>query len=169
SGTPTTAGVFSYTVQATDTQGRVATKSCSIGILGVSCNNPPDGLVGLAYSHQLSFSGGFPPYFSFISAGALPPGLSLAPSTGFITGIPTTGGTFPFTVSLLDSRFQGIGTVNCSITISTPPQEIAGGMGCLPECFDYCAPVAVESMNDGGIGGDPGIVAGIVGALLLGS
>jgi len=53
--------------------------------------------------------------------------------------------------------------------VMIPPPQIAGGMGCLPECFDYCAPVSVESMNDSGVGGDPAIVAGIVGALLLGS
>ncbi len=37
-----------------------------------------------------------------VTAGALPTGLSLNFFTGAITGTPTTGGTYPFTVTATD-------------------------------------------------------------------
>ncbi len=47
------------------------------------------GSVGAAYSYTLTASGGVPPYSYGISSGALPSGLSLAPSTGVISGTPS--------------------------------------------------------------------------------
>ena len=52
-------------------------------------------------------------------SGALPAGLSLAPSTGVISGIPTGTGTSNFTVQVLDSSSPGqIATKALSLTIN---------------------------------------------------
>ncbi len=68
---------------------------------------PPGGTVGTSYPNtQLSASGGTtsppPAYRWSVVAGGLPPGLTL-PTGGLISGTPTTGGTFDFTVRVTDA------------------------------------------------------------------
>ena len=60
--------------------------------------------VGVQYSSTVAASGGFPPYSYQVTAGALPPGLTLNQSTGAITGIPTTVGNYTFTINVTDSN-----------------------------------------------------------------
>ncbi len=67
---------------------------------------PPLGEVGVVYSDQLTVTGGTAPFVWSISVGALPPGLTLNPATGLLSGTPTTAGTFPFTVRVVDSSGQ---------------------------------------------------------------
>lgn len=55
------------------------------------------------YSQTLAATGGTPPYTWSITAGALPPGLTLTPATGLISGTPTTSGIFNFTATVTDS------------------------------------------------------------------
>lgn len=57
----------------------------------------PDGTVGAPYSATVPFTGGRPVTFT-LTGGALPPGLSLS-SAGDISGTPTTGGGFAFTIT----------------------------------------------------------------------
>jgi len=70
------------------------------------CGSLPTGLVGYPYTGILS---GSPP-FSLVS-GSLPPGLSLDSASGVISGVPTTAGTYTFTVSANGNH------TTCSITI----------------------------------------------------
>ena len=49
-------------------------------------------------------SGGAPPYTYVVSSGALPPGLSLNPATGAITGTPNAPGIFNFTIKATDAN-----------------------------------------------------------------
>jgi arylsulfate sulfotransferase len=83
------------------------------------------GTVGTSYSSSLTASGGAPPYVFSISAGSLPPGLSLTSSTGAITGVPTTAGTFSFTATVVDSIGTDMASSNCGITISPAPVALA--------------------------------------------
>lgn len=62
------------------------------------------GTAGVTYSVILSASGGAPPYVWSITDGSLPPGLSLDASTGIVSGIPTTSGTFTPSVQVSDSK-----------------------------------------------------------------
>jgi large repetitive protein len=57
---------------------------------------------GLAFSQQLSSTGGTAPYTYTITGGALPPGLSMSPQ-GLISGTPTIRSAFSFTVRAQDS------------------------------------------------------------------
>jgi hypothetical protein len=57
----------------------------------------PAGTVGTAYSQALAAAGTTPVTWS-VDSGALPDGLSLNPSTGTISGTPTTAGAANFTV-----------------------------------------------------------------------
>ena len=105
-GTPTTAGTYSFTVRVTDSAPATITKTFSLTVvasLAITTSSPlPSGYTGAAYSQTLAASGGTPPYTWAISSGTLPAGLALS-STGAITGTPTGAGTYSFTVSVTDS------------------------------------------------------------------
>lgn len=122
-GTPSMPGTFSFTAQAVDSTGTptgTATSNCSITIsaspLTLVCPQST-GQVGIPYSSSLVAAGGVPPYTYSIASGSLPPGLTLNPATGAITGIPSSAGTFAFTAKVVDSASTTT-TVNCGITIA---------------------------------------------------
>ncbi|GAA1990173.1 hypothetical protein GCM10009838_61570 [Catenulispora subtropica] len=65
------------------------------------------GTVGSSYSAPTttaSPSGGVSPYTFGISSGSLPAGLTIDPSTGVISGTPTSAGSSTFTVTVTDSN-----------------------------------------------------------------
>lgn len=68
----------------------------------ITTSTLPPGVVGLAYDQTVEGEGVTMPQWS-ISAGALPPGLTLDAGTGALTGTPTTVGTSVFTVTLSGS------------------------------------------------------------------
>ena len=97
SGTPTTAGASSFTVNVTDQTSptaETATASLSITIippLSIATTALPRGSVGASYTASLAETGGVSPYTWSITSGSLPSGLTLNPATGAITGTPATG------------------------------------------------------------------------------
>ncbi len=107
SGTPTTANAFAFTVQVVDKNRLSASKAFT---LTVQASTPPlaittsptlaGGVVGVSYSQSISASGGTTPYTWSVTAGSLPPGLSLDASSGSITGTPSSANTFSFTVQV---------------------------------------------------------------------
>ena len=130
-GTPTTSGPFSFTASVTDSTKNTAattTSNCTITIappaLSLLCP-PSTGTVGTAYTGSLVASNGTAPYTYSITVGSLPPGLTLNPATGAITGTPTTSGPFSFTASVTDSTKNTAATTtsNCTITIQTSTQK----------------------------------------------
>ena len=58
---------------------------------------PSAAVVGTAYSYQFAVTG-IPTPMESITAGALAPGMTLS-STGTLSGVPTTSGTYTFTVT----------------------------------------------------------------------
>jgi hypothetical protein len=82
----------------------------------------PGGSTGDAYSAAATVAATTGPVTFSVSSGSLPPGLILDPSSGDISGTPTSGGTFTFTLSATDS--------------STPSQTAATG----PISIDIAAP-----------------------------
>ena len=72
------------------------------GITFTSTSPLPAGAVGAPYSLNLGISGGVAPY-SWTAAGTFPPGLGLGPTTGSVTGVPTTAGNFSFTITVTDA------------------------------------------------------------------
>jgi uncharacterized repeat protein (TIGR01451 family) len=124
-GTPTTAGPFSFTASVTDSLGATATSS-SCGITIAPPPPPPPslacpastGLVGTGYSSALVVTGGTGPYTFSISSGSLPSGLALNTSSGAITGTPTTAGPFSFTARVTDSLGATATSSSCGITIA---------------------------------------------------
>ena len=62
---------------------------------------------GKAYSAALRVSGGIGPYQFAVSSGQLAPGLTLNPSTGLISGVPSAQGSYSFTVRVTNPPRDG--------------------------------------------------------------
>ncbi len=107
-GTPTTAGTYTFTVQATDSTQASGQQAISLTIapaapLSITTATLPNGTVGTAYSATLAATGGVSPYTWSVSTGTLPAGLTLSATSGAITGTPTAAATSSFTVQVADS------------------------------------------------------------------
>lgn len=124
SGTPTSSGTFGFTVQLTDAGSVSATRPLQIVVnpaVGITTPSLPNGVVGSPYSQALGTTGGQTPFAWTVASGALPPGLSLGPSTGIISGTPTTaGGPFGFTIRVADA-LGGAASQAYSISIASVP------------------------------------------------
>jgi hypothetical protein len=108
SGTPLSGGSFNFTLRITDSSGQTDTQALSISVtpLSITTTSLPSGSIGQAYSQQLITIGGIAPLNWSISAGTLPPGLSLS-QTGVISGTPIApAGTSSFTVRAQDAGGQ---------------------------------------------------------------
>jgi hypothetical protein len=108
------------------------------------------------------------PRFSLLS-GALPPGLTLNRTTGAITGIPATLGTYPFTVRILGSTQSLSLSVVSSLAITTAalPNGVLGSAystalsasgGLAPYAYEIASgslPDGLTLASDGTITGTP--------------
>ena len=74
------------------------------------------GTVGTPYISAISVAGGTAPY-SFTKSGSLPSGLTMDPTTGAITGTPTTAGPSTLTVTVTDNDLL-TGSTTFTIVIS---------------------------------------------------
>ena len=95
----------------------LATVSSAQNPLTILNNGFPIGAVGQSYAQALSASGGTQPY-SWSATGQIPPGL-VVNSVGTISGTPRTGGTYSFTLTVVDLR-QATASKALSIVISGP-------------------------------------------------
>ena len=132
SGTTNTTGTFTFTIRATNTHGHVdriftltvlptgtGTATAAPNITTLNLGN---GTVNTPYSQTISATGGGITFS--VTGGQLPPGLSLNPATGAITGTPTQAGEFAFiimamnTINIHDRMF--------TISISAPGAGATG-------------------------------------------
>lgn len=112
-GTPTQSGTFAIKVQA-NASGASATKDLSLFVLAplaiqtlVDKTPPQTGLTAKRLVNQplatgVKAVGGRTPY-TFSAEGTMPPGLTLDPATGKITGAGTAAGRYAFTVTVTDA------------------------------------------------------------------
>jgi Putative Ig domain len=125
SGTPTVAGMYTFTVKVGDTDGflpdRSITKQFTIAVAAklsaAGAQTLPTGIQGKPYNAMpATASGGLAPLTWSVASGALPPGLALDPATGVVRGRPTGYGTFTFALRVSDASGQSA-TANATITI----------------------------------------------------
>ncbi len=107
-------------MQVTDAKSQMATQALSITIAAaappsITTASLPNGTQNIAYNATLAASGGTTPYTWSITVGSLPAGLTLASSTGVISGTPTGIGTSTFTVQVTGANSQ-VATKALSIT-----------------------------------------------------
>lgn len=132
-GTPTVAGMFSFTVQVSASGGNSTSRGLSITIdqpsISVEPQFLPSGIIGISYNAALQASGGNGGPFTFsLASGALPAGISLA-SDGVFSGTPTTAGSFKFTVEVTDGEQVASGsyTVGVSAPLSITTTTLPDG------------------------------------------
>jgi len=136
SGTATVVGSFNFTVTATDqstgpaapftgSQAYSFTIAAPMLTLNPGAGALPTATAGSAYSQSFSANGGLAPFSYQITAGALPAGLTLNPSTGNLSGTPTAAGTFNFTVTATDANTFTVSNAY-SLTVAVPTLTISG-------------------------------------------
>ena len=122
--TTTSAGTFTWKFSYGGDTNNEAVSACggagqSVTVKpALNLSTLPAATVGVIYSQTLTASGGASPYSYSIGSGSLPPGLSINTATGAITGTPTAGGSFSFTVSAADSSTPTPSTASQAYTLS---------------------------------------------------
>ncbi len=110
-GTPTTAGLFDFTVKVTDIDGKFGEKALSILVKESPGSGPeitttelPGALVGEKYYVGIKAVGGTTPYTWEIENGNLPDGISLISTHGILTGTPTKKEDAFFVIKVIDKN-----------------------------------------------------------------
>ena len=137
-GAPTSAGTFSFVIQAADSAQLTASTTFNLTVrpaaVAITTVSPLfTGTVGVPYAQTFSATGGTKPYSWSLSGNA--GGLTLDVNSGVLSGTPQNAGTFTFTVQVVDAasipasqNFSVI--VNPpTLTITTVAQPVAGTVG----------------------------------------
>lgn len=104
SGTAGVAGTYGFTIQVEDFSGNFNQRTYTLNVIEIA--NPPtlpDADFGQPYSQTLTVGGTPTGTVTWaVTAGSLPTGVTLNPTTGVISGTPSVAGTFNFTVTMTD-------------------------------------------------------------------
>ena len=134
SGTPGTTGTWRVTVTATDAEGGTTEKVLLLTVnrpLSITTASLPAGVADDAYTTTLSGTGENVP-LTWAATG-LPPGLSLAPATGVLSGTPASAGSWLPVITLTDN--QGVSRTTqlplqvkpaVSVATTSVPQAVVG-------------------------------------------
>jgi len=120
-GLPTGTGTFPFTVQVTDATGATTQRALSIEVnptLSLTTTELSPVTTGATYIQQLAAAGGTRPYTWSVS-GNLPPGVTLAPATGVLSGTVTGAGNYDFVVQVTDLD-GSTATKLFTITVNSP-------------------------------------------------
>lgn len=148
SGTPSSAGVFTFGFTATDALGHAVTKSFTISVIGITGSATlPAFVKNVAYSHQITVTGGTAPYQFAIVSGDFPPGLTMS-TDGLISGTPTVDpALYPVFVAFRDST-----AATCTETVSfdeAPAACVPTVTPALESTFGISATLAVFCVKTG--------------------
>jgi hypothetical protein len=78
------------------------------------------GALTIPYNQPLAASGGTAPYTYAVTAGSLPPGVTLNASTGLLSGTPSAVGSYTFTVTVTDAN-HFTGSQSYTIVVAAAP------------------------------------------------
>lgn len=152
SGTPTTVGVYDFTVELSDSGGQVATQSYSVPVYApVEIVTPqlPNAQFGVPYTAAVTAQGGSGGYVFSVTTGALPPGLTLT-STGAIIGSATTPGSYDFTIEVNDDRSRSASAMYTVQVTADPPVIVTQMLPAAGDGATYAA--AVTATGGSGTG-----------------
>ena len=141
SGTPRTQGTYSIEISAESSQDS-ARKTFTIvinasGSLTITTSSLPNGRIGTEYRANILAN---MPSVSWGINGSLPPGLEFNTSTGQIAGVPTSSGTYSFTITA-SGNSQNANKVLTIIVSEAQKQDdsddkdSSGGGGCSSSGF----------------------------------
>lgn len=92
----------------------------TVSQVSITTGSLPAGTAGVAYNQTVTVGNGVGPYSLAVTAGVLPPGLTLDGTTGAVTGVPTQAGTFDFTVTVTDQSTGASDVQDFSVTVAGP-------------------------------------------------
>ena len=159
SGTPTEAGIFTFTVTALDSIYTVVSATYTITVTGSqselvltpSGGALPEAMVGEDYQQPITASGGTDPVLYSLASGQLPKGLVLNISTGELNGplaLDAADGDYTFTILATDANDR---TITGSFTLKVGPRRITA-----PDKAVVVAPGTMPAdvyLNQGATGG----------------
>jgi hypothetical protein len=135
-GTPTIAATYSFTILATGCGGHISSVSYKVVIQSSSTSSSyvnittsvvPNGTINTAYAAAIQASGGCTPYSWSIASGALPAGITAAPSSTTtslkLSGTPTTAASSSFTVSATGCGGH-VASASYQIAIQSAPNNL---------------------------------------------
>jgi hypothetical protein len=109
SGTPAVTGSFTFVMEATDANRCTGVRAYTLAVnpaacptLTISPASLDNATAGVGYRTSFTGGGGTAPYSFTLTAGALPPGLTLSGET--LGGTPTTPGSYNFTIGVADGN-----------------------------------------------------------------
>ncbi|MCU1393205.1 MAG: hypothetical protein JWM34_1633 [Ilumatobacteraceae bacterium] len=162
SGNPTTAGTFTTTVTSFDATAEAASIQFPITVaarLALIAPTPVNGQVAVAYAASTgTTSGGTAPIVR--TASGLPPGVVIDPTTGSLSGTPTTAGTYTIVATVADA-LGATATTTISVTVrarlaTAAPTLIKGLVGAA-----YTASIAATGGSTPYLWNATGLPAGI--------
>lgn len=147
-GTPTVAGAYSFVVRASNSAG-VANSPTQSGTVNQVPSTPAGTLgtiqIGVPVSVTFTSTGTPAPTWS-ITAGALPAGLALNAASGLVSGTPTSGTTYSFTITATNTVGSAgaakSGTINPA---ASAPTFVNGSLG----TCTVGTPVSVQFTSNG--------------------
>jgi hypothetical protein len=143
SGTPDTANSYTFTVQATDagipqnsgTQSYTVVINSAAVVLTLTPTSLPSGTTSQFYSQTITANGGSGNYSYAVTNGSLPPGFTLDPSTGVISGTCNFQTGNSFTVTATDNNnTASTGSLDYSIFIISASVPLTINPPTLPNC-----------------------------------
>ncbi|MCI9866919.1 putative Ig domain-containing protein [Rhizobium skierniewicense] len=129
--TPTTgySGSDSFTYTATNDGGTSSPATVSITVtapaptftFSPAAGTLTPGTVGTSYTQTITASGGSGTYTYAVTWGTLPKGFTFDPTTGLLSGTPTTAKNYSFTIAATDANnVTSTGTYNLAIAAAIP-------------------------------------------------
>lgn len=82
--------------------------------------NFPAAIIGTSYNAVINVNGGVAPYTFVTRSGHLPPGLILSVSSGSISGMPKTAGSYNFTIAVTDKNAAAEGVKTFAMSVQPP-------------------------------------------------
>jgi len=113
------------------------------------------GVVNQPYNVVMAATGGTAPLVWSLQSGVIPPGLTLDPVTGILSGIPTTAGTFSFVVALVDANgLTTFGSFTITVTGALTITTATLPNGAVNQFYNVILAASIGA-NATGAGGQP--------------